>query len=319
MIKQKFKITECLFFSILFIFIMAIFTSMPAMAGKRVDIKEGTYLIKAVNGHAKGQVLYWDEKASDQNKCMEFETQGGKHAENEIWYITKNRNFDEYYGIYLYKTYTGNKDKSKRIEIDNITSKKGTFVNVKTDPHVFCGPYSNQDDAFRFILESGSNPYSNLTIWSRDNQFKFNRHKEVKPFKADLIYINGNKDNDNNNKLWELVPINYERRLSKAAPSVSAKNKGKISVKWKNFIQKIRKSETWEKAKYIEVQYSTDKTFSKKSVTKTKKIKKGTINKAKAKSKLSKLKRKKDYYIRVRLIDSKGVFSNWSKTVKAKK
>ena len=316
--KQSFKITKCFFFTFLFAFIMTTFTSLPVMAGKRIEVKEGTYLIKAINGHAKGQVLYWDEKISDQNKCMEFETQGGKHAENEIWYITKNRNFDEYYGIYLYRTYTGNKDKSKRIEIDNITSKRGTFVNVKTDPHVFCGAYSNQDDAFRFILESGSNPNSNLTIWSREDQFKFNRHKEVKPFKADLIYINGNKDNDNNNKLWELVPINYEKRLNKASLSVTAQKKGKVAVKWQNFIKKIKKSETWKKAKYIEVQYSTDKTFSKKSVTKTKKFKKKKINKAKAKSTLSKLKKKKKYYFRVRLIDSKGVFSNWSKTIKIK-
>ena len=316
--KQNFKITKCFFFTFLFAFIMTTFTSMPVMAGKRIEVKEGTYLIKAVNGHAKGQVLYWDEKTSDQNKCMEFETQGGKHAENEIWYITKNRNFDEYYGIYLYRTYTGNKDKSKRIEIDNITTKSGPFVTVKTDPHVFCGAYSNQDDAFRFILESGSNPNSNLTIWSRENQFKFNRHKEVKPFKADLIYINGNKDNDNNNKLWELVPINYEKRLNKASLSVTAKKKGKVVVKWQNFIKKIKKSETWKKAKYIEVQYSTDKTFSKKSVTKTRKFKKKKINKAKTKSSLSKLKRKKNYYFRVRLIDSKGVFSNWSKTIKIK-
>ena len=51
---------------------------------------------------------------------------------------------------------------------------------------------------------------------------------------------------------------------------------------------------------------------------KTKKIKKGTVNKAKAKSTLSKLKRKKTYYIRARLIDKNGVATNWSKAVKIK-
>ena len=44
-----------------------------------------------------------------------------------------------------------------------------------------------------------------------------------------------------------------------------------------------------------------------------------TFNKANAKTALSKLKRNKVYYIRARLIDAKGVCSNWSKTVKVKK
>ena len=51
---------------------------------------------------------------------------------------------------------------------------------------------------------------------------------------------------------------------------------------------------------------------------KSKKIKKGKINKAKVKSTLLKLKRKKTYYVRARLIDSKGVGTNWSKAVKVK-
>ena len=316
--QQKFRLAERFLFMILFAAMIAAFTSLSAKAAEKVSISEGTYYIKAINGNAKGQVLYWDEKTSDQNKCMMFESQGGKHADYEIWYITKNRNFDDYYGIYLYKTYTGNKDKNNRIEIDNITSKQYPYIRVKTDPHVFCGPFGNQDDAFEFMRESGTNNYSNLSIWSKVDKYRFNRHKVVKPFKADLIYINANKDKDTNNKLWELVPVNYERSLSKAALSVTAKKKGKVTVNWKKFIKKIKKSEVWKKAKYIQIQYSTDKTFSKKSVTKTKKFKKKKINKAKAKSILSKLKKKKKYYFRVRLIDSKGVCSNWSKTIKIK-
>ena len=316
--QQKFRLAERFLFMILFAAMIAAFTSLSAKAAEKVSIPEGTYYIKAINGNAKGQVLYWDEKTSDQNKCMMFESQGGKHADYEIWYITKNRNFDDYYGIYLYKTYTGNKDKNNRIEIDNITSKQYPYIRVKTDPHVFCGPFGNQDDAFEFMRESGTNNYSNLSIWSKVDKYRFNRHKVVKPFKADLIYINANKDKDTNNKLWELVPVNYERSLSKAALSVTAKKKGKVTVNWKKFIKKIKKSEVWKKAKYIQIQYSTDKTFSKKSVTKTKKFKKKKINKAKAKSILSKLKKKKKYYFRVRLIDSKGVCSNWSKTIKIK-
>lgn len=46
---------------------------------------------------------------------------------------------------------------------------------------------------------------------------------------------------------------------------------------------------------------------------KTKKLRKGTVNKAKAKTILSKLAKNKKYYVRVRLINPAGVYSNWSK------
>ena len=84
-------------------------------------------------------------------------------------------------------------------------------------------------------------------------------------------------------------------------------------MNWDAFRKKIKSSKAWKTAEYIEIQYSTDKQFAKN--VKTKKIRKGSVNKAKAKSTLSKLKRKKTYYIRARLIDKNGVCSNWSKTV----
>ena len=314
--KQQLRITKHFFFMILFAVVMTALTSLTAMAGEKVSIPEGTYYIKAVNGNAKGQVLYWNEKVSDQNICMMFEPCGGPNADNEVWFITKNRNFDDYYGIYLYRTYTGDKDRSNRIEIDNITIKQTTFMRIKTDPHVFCGPWGNQDDAFEFVRESGTNNYSNLSIWSREDQYRFNRHKEVKPFKADLIYINANKDNDTNNKLWELVPVNYVKSMRKIVPSINVKKHGVVKLKWDKLRKKIKNSKAWKKAKYVEIQYSTDKKFLKK--VKTKRIKKRTINKKKAKSKLSKLKRRKTYYIRVRLVDKKGVGSNWTKAKKIK-
>ena len=49
-----------------------------------------------------------------------------------------------------------------------------------------------------------------------------------------------------------------------------------------------------------------------------KKIRKGSVNKVKAKSALSKLERKKTYYIRARLLDERGLGSNWSKVVKVR-
>ena len=104
--------------------------------------------------------------------------------------------------------------------------------------------------------------------------------------------------------------------MSKAAPSVTANKGGKATINWDKLREKIKSTKAWKNAKYIEIQYSTDKDFMKN--VKSKQIKKGTVNKAKAKSKLSKLKRKKTYYVRARLIDKKGVGSNWSKSVKIK-
>ena len=132
-------------FSIMLIFavIITAFTSISAQASQKVDIAEGTYYIKAVNGNAKGQVLYWNEKESDQNISMMFESCGGSHADNEVWYITKNRNFDDYYGIYLYKDYNGDKDRCKRIEIDNLTGRDQPYLTSTTGPHIFCGSFGN--------------------------------------------------------------------------------------------------------------------------------------------------------------------------------
>ena len=292
------------------------YTGAPVLAEKLADIQEGTYYIKAVNGNAKGQVLYWNEKASDQNICMMFESCGGKNADNEVWFITKNRNFDDYYGIYLAKSYYGNKDKCNRIEIDNLTGRDQPYLRSTTGPHVFCGNFGNQDDAFRFFCQDSTSSYTNLIIESRDDQYRFFRHKEVKVFHSDLIYVKANTKHDTSDKLWELIPVNYVKNLSQAAPSMTAQKNGKVTIKWDKLRKKIKNSEIWKTAKYVEIQYSTDKEFQKN--VKTKKFKKGSVKKEKAKSTLSKLKRKKTYYIRARLIDAKGTGSNWSRTVKVK-
>ena len=295
---------------------MMAFTGISVMAEQQVSIQEGTYYIKAINGNANGQVLYWSEKASDQNTSMMFEPCGGKNADYEVWYITKNRNFDDYYGIYLYKDYYGDKDYCKRIEIDNLTGRDQPYLTSTTGPHVFCGAFGNQDDAFRFFCQSGTSSYTNLIIESRDDKYRFFRHKEVKLFHDDLIYVKANTKHDTSDKLWELIPVNYEKKMSKAALSATAQKNGKVTVRWDKFRNKIKNSKVWKNAKYIEIQCSTDQEFAEN--VKTKKIKKGSVNKAKAKSALSKLKRKKTYYIRARLIDAKGVCSNWSKAVKVK-
>lgn len=309
--KQKKRVAKrCLLVMMSAMMIMA-FSGVSVMAAERADIAEGYYYIKAANGNANGQVLYWNEDYEDQNICMMFESSGGKHADNEVWFIRKNRNFDDYYGIYLARTYYGD-EYCNRLEIDNLTGRDQPYLMTTKGPHVFCGPYGNQDDAFVFMNEKGDGSYTNLTMWSHDDGYKLNRHKEVKVFKSDLIYINANKDSDNNNKLWELIPVNYVRNLGRTAPAVTAQKGGKLKIGWDKLRNKFKDSEVWQNAEYIEIQYSTDKAFLKNVKTKT--IKKGTFDKESAKSKLSKLKIKKTYYIRARLIDKDGVASNWSKT-----
>lgn len=303
-----------LLFLALSVMLLTCFSCVSALAATRVNVEEGTYYIKAINGNAKGKVLYWDEKASDQNTCMMFESCGGSHADNEVWFITKNRNFDDYYGIYLARSYTGNKDKSKRIEIDNLTGRDEPTIVSTVGPHVFCGAFSNQDDGFYFVCEKGDNYSTNLTIRSHDENYTFNRHKDIKIFHHDLIYVNANKDKDTNNKLWELVPVNYEKKMSGNSLSLTAQKNGRVTIDWKAFRDRIKNSEVWKNAKYVEIQYGTDKDFT--TNTNTKKVKKGTVNKSKAKTALSKLKKNTTYYVRARLVDGDGVCSNWSKAIK---
>lgn len=96
-----------------------------------------------------------------------------------------------------------------------------------------------------------------------------------------------------------------------ALRSVKAKaSKKAFTIKWKKLSKKLRK-----KADSIELQYSTDSTFSPEStVTKT-------VGKSKASVKIKKLTKGSVYYVRVRSVrgsgDSKYV-SGWSKTKKVK-
>ena len=223
--REESGIIKCLFMMIFVAVIMTAFTGVSAMAEQQVDIQEGTYYIKAANGNAKGQVLYWDEKAEDQNTCMMFEACGGAHADNEVWFSTKNRSSDDYDGIYLARSYYGNKDKCKRIEIDNLTGRDQPALMSTTGPHVFCGSFSNQDDAFRFFCQS----------------------------RADLIYVKANTKHDTSDKLWELVPVNYEMNLNRTAPSATVQTSGKVTVGWDQFRNKLMNSKVWKNAKYIEI------------------------------------------------------------------
>lgn len=315
--KKKASLTRKLFLTVVFAVIMTAVLCLPTMASnKEVSIEEGTYYIKAANGNAKGQVLYWNQDTNSE-KSLQFESCGGSHADYEVWYITAHRYYKGAYSIYVYNDYTKNKYDDHRICLNNLTH--DYLIKPDKVPDVFCGNHDNLDDAFVFFNDKSiANAYTNLTIYDYEQEgyYKLNRHKETKAFKHDLIYLDARNDNDSNNKLWDFIPVNYINGMSKAAPSLTAQKGGKVKINWDKLRNKVKNNKYWKNAKYVEIQYSTDKDFSKK--VKTKKIKKGTVNKAKAKSSLSKLKKGKTYYIRVRLIDKKGVGSNWSKTVKVK-
>ena len=259
---------------------------------QQVEPAYGYYKIAATNGHGKDQELYYDSKAS--KKDLKWKDDG------TIWYIGKG-DYDHSYYIGLAD------DPSYMVGIND------TYIGNDKPLKVI---QNNYNHVIFFYNENGSDPYNNLTITLYDwagfsYNYKLNRHKSM-----GNDYVNLRSDSDTNNKLWKLVPVTYTKSIKKAAPSLTAEKEGTIRINWDKLRKKIKSTKVWKNAKYIEIQYSTDKEFRKN--VKTKKIRKGTVNKAKAKSTLSKLKRKKTYYIRARLIDQKGVYSNWSKTVKVK-
>lgn len=268
------------------------FSGTACAARQQVEPAYGYYKIVATNGHGNGQELYYDSKAS--KKDLKWRDDG------TIWYIGK--------GDYTRSYFIGlADDPSCMVGIND------TYIGNDQTLKVMKNNYNH---VIYFFMESGSSPYENLTITLYDwagfsYNYKLNRHKSI-----GNDYVNLRDDNDTKNKLWKLVPVSYTKSIKKAAPSLTARKKGEISINWAKLRNKIKSSKVWKDAKYIEIQYSTDKEFLKN--VKTKKIRKGTVNKAKARSTLSKLKRKKTYYIRARLISKKGVYSNWSRTVKTK-
>ncbi len=110
--------------------------------------------------------------------------------------------------------------------------------------------------------------------------------------------------------------VREEITISKAPSGVkaAASKKGKATVTWKKFKQTKKTKAIWKKVKQVEIQYSTDKTFSTDVVSKK-------VGKSKTKLVVKKLKAKTTYYFRVRYIEGPLKVSKWSavKKVKAKK
>ena len=98
--------------------------------------------------------------------------------------------------------------------------------------------------------------------------------------------------------------------ISKKPSSVKAKvKKNKVTVSWKKIKKNKSGKKLLKKIKSIQVQYSTDKTF-------TKNVRTKKVGRKKTKAKL-KLRKNTTYYIRVRYAGKSG-FSKWSKVKKIK-
>ena len=262
-------------------------------AEKLVAPAYGYYKIVATNGHGNGQEFYYDSDAS--KKDLKWKDDG------TVWYLDAG----PYWSSYTIRL------------ADNLERSIGVYEFYVQNDETLRVRSDNRNGVIYFYNEGGiDDPYNNLTITLFDGSefdysYKLNRHKSL-----GNDYVNLRNDDDTNNKRWKLVPVNYTKSMTRAVPGLEAGRNADLTLKWDKFRNTIKKSQVWKSAKYIEVQYSTDKALEKN--VKVKKIGKGKVNKAKAKTILSKLKRKKNYYLRVRLIDGEGICSNWSKVIKCK-
>jgi hypothetical protein len=93
-------------------------------------------------------------------------------------------------------------------------------------------------------------------------------------------------------------------------PCYSSKSGGKVVINFKNLQKKIKKA--YPKAKWIEVQYSTNTKFKN---AKTKKIR---IKNLKKKIVLRNLKKNRRYYFRARLSNGKKPITAWTYRQKVK-
>ena len=117
-----------------------------------------------------------------------------------------------------------------------------------------------------------------------------------------------------NFKVAEL--INISRKPSSVKAKAAAK--GKVTLTWKKFKKTKKTKALWKRIKYVQVQYSTNKSF---AVTDGAPRTTATLPKKATKFVVKKLKPNTYYYFRVRYWDGKNGYSAWSavKKVRTKK
>lgn len=285
------------------VFVMA--SAMPALAkncpvGTIVSPEVGYYKIRAASGVGAGEYLYYDKNADW--KYLKWNKDG------DIFIIQNNTliGFINGYNICLLH------------EPDQRLSTLLWMDHTSTGYSLYFDGLNQQYKSVYFSMVKGSDPYKNLLIGFDTNDWNDCYMKRIRKLMANDFVELQNDLSDTDDMLWDLEKINYWVGFEKIGPSISSKNKREVAIKWDKFRKKVKNSPLWKNAEYIEIQCSTDPSFPYGDKTKTKRIKKGTMNRVKAKTTLRGLKNKTTYYVRVCIQDKKGVYSNWSKTVKVK-
>lgn len=262
----------------------------PVANHTKVFPPEGYYKIVGVNGHGKGQELYFHERLLD--NVLDWRDDG------DVWYIRDGQlcfpdpSSLEYHVAGIYGSgHTVNSFKKTK----------------EQDSRSYC-------THFEFYSENDDDSFDNMTIWLCDSADrggglvgKLNRHKVY----LGEDYVTITKDVDNNNKLWKLVPVTYTQGFNAMRPTLNSAQAtaNSITVSWKKFKRTDRTQGLWNNISLIEIQCSTDKSFKTNVVTKK-------ISKGKTKQTIKKLKPNTVYYLRIRYADGKGVYSKWSKVKK---
>lgn len=261
------------------------------------SIEDGYYKIVAANGRGEGDELYWDRDASW--KDMKWKKEG------DIWHIHYNKPIrlaeNEGYILNIEHLRGGVAVKCTHeydIKISTLDQNRGLYLNVGV------------------FKEEGSKDYSKVTLrfatkWDQEHSRPYYALKMRRVLSAGNDYVQAQKFLGLKSALWSLVPVNYSRSFQRAALGLSANKDGEVTINWEKLRNKVKNLKIWKEAKYVEVQCSTDKNFEK--GVKSKKVEKEKVTKENAKTALNKLKKGARYYVRARLWDANGVYSNWSK------
>jgi hypothetical protein len=299
--KERINMKKCICFILTFIIIIS--SAMPAWAkncpvGEIVSPEPGYYKIKASSGVGAGKYMYFDKDASW--KYVKWNKDG------DIFYIQNNTLIGFYNGYNICLTDGSNRRLSTLLWNDH----------TSTGYSLYFDGLNQQYKSVYFSMVKGSDPYKNLLIGFDTNDWNDVYMKRIRKLTAnDFVELQYDLD-DTDDMLWDLEKVNYFVGFENFKIPVSSEKKKELTIKWNKFRNKVKNSEIWKNAEYIEIQCSTDENF-KKNVT-TKRVKKGSVNRVNAKTALMGLKQKTTYYIRVCVQDKKGVYSNWSKTVKVK-
>lgn len=316
--SKKTSLTNPFLFAFLFTCVLCftmIFTT-AVYADRNLYPEDGYYKIVATEGNGKNKALYYDTKAT--SRFLKWKNQD----DATVWKITRE-------------------EVEWRIYTSGIRSTSGYKISLADQPsyHIACKSLNTDEDMNLYVTDDkgGSCPFQWMLFFDDEtgssDDFYINvldvqsdgYNDRIRTFVRDRAlgydYVKIVKNSHLYSKLWKLVKVNYNKSMSKTAPSCLIGKNGILTLNWKTFLNKMKNSNVWKNADYLEIQCAADPDFSKNLKTKkisTKTLKIESLGEKNLKTRLLYLKKGKTYYIRVRLIDNKGVYSNWSKVIKTK-